>query len=271
MEWLDFLDRIARQKNLTRTQKATSIAKFPKEGELEDDRELLKKLHLTESALKKRLGGLYKIFGIEGDDRYKAVELRDLLKRQYLEMTAEEPVEPIVDTILPSPIDWRQKSRDRLTSHKQRLSSNLLQIAEKRDFDVYVPLGLVERKQKERPQVERTLDPSADRGSDLYREQTTPIAHDAFLQVVNDRQSGEHIVILGEPGAGKTTLLTKVWEFLLESIESQAIVAWIPLAELTNRDLGEYLKDNWLTKKEKASDPDSFDTLSAKLDEYGYC
>jgi Trypsin-like peptidase domain len=105
-------------------------------------------------------------------------------------------------------INWHTICNDLLTEHRRQLSSNPLDVKGKSFDDVYVPLGLVERKEKQRPQIDRSLDPSADRGSELYQIETTPIEHDDFLNLVGDRQSGEHIVILGEPGAGKTTLLT---------------------------------------------------------------
>jgi NACHT domain len=113
-----------------------------------------------------------------------------------------------------------------------------------------VPLGLVKREQKERPRLDRDLDPSADRGSELYQVETTPIEHDDFLQAVIDRQPGEHIVILGEPGAGKTTLLTRVWQSLLDNANPEApvIVAGIPLAALGNQSLQKYVEESWLAQ-----------------------
>jgi NACHT domain/HEAT repeats/PBS lyase HEAT-like repeat len=131
-----------------------------------------------------------------------------------------------------------------------------------------VPLGLVKRETKERPQLDRDFDPSADRGSEFYRIETTPIEHDDFLQTVIDRQPGEHIVILGEPGAGKTTLLTRVWQSLLEQMNSESlmIVAWVPLAALTNQGLAGYLEDVWLHKfcgDNKSSYWESFKELAA--------
>jgi Domain of unknown function (DUF4062)/NACHT domain len=151
----------------------------------------------------------------------------------------------------PISIDWHRICNDLFDEQKQRLSSNPLHGIKPKNFDgVYVPLGLVKREAKERPQLDQGLDPSADRGSDLYQIETTttPIEHDDFLRAVIDQQTGEHIVILGEPGAGKTTLLTRVWQSLLEQMNSEApmIVAWVPLAALTNQGLAEYLKNVWL-------------------------
>ncbi len=146
-------------------------------------------------------------------------------------------------------INWHTICNDLLTEHRRQLSSNPLDVKGKSFDDVYVPLGLVERKEKQRPQIDRNLDPSADRGSELYRVEveTTPIEHDKFLQAVCDRQPGEHIVILGEPGAGKTTLLTRVWESLLAADpEAPSIVIWVPLAALGSRSLEEYVEESWL-------------------------
>jgi GTPase SAR1 family protein len=113
-----------------------------------------------------------------------------------------------------------------------------------------VPLGLVKREQKERPRLDRDLDPSADRGSELYQVETTPIEHDDFLQAVIDQQPEKHIVILGEPGAGKTTLLTRVWQSLLDNANPEApvIIAWIPLAALGNQSLQKHVEESWLAQ-----------------------
>jgi hypothetical protein len=146
-------------------------------------------------------------------------------------------------------IDWLKECTTLLEEHKQQLSSNPLQGLKPKNFDVYVPLGLVKREKTERPQIDRDLDPSPERGSDLYRVETTkPVTHDEFLEAVRDRQPGEHVVILGEPGAGKTTLLTRVWQWLLDRANSEepSIVAWIPLAAMGNRSLEEYVEESWL-------------------------
>jgi GTPase SAR1 family protein len=149
-----------------------------------------------------------------------------------------------------SMINWLTECQKLLSDHKDRLSSNPLQDVKPKSFSDYVPLGLVKREQKERPRIDRDLDPSADRGSELYQIETTPIEHNDFLKTVIDRQPGEHIVILGEPGAGKTTLLTRVWQSLLDNAnpESPVIVAWIPLAALGSQSLQKYVEESWLAQ-----------------------
>jgi Trypsin-like peptidase domain/NACHT domain len=157
-------------------------------------------------------------------------------------------------------INWHTICNDLLTEHKRQLSSNPLDVKGKSFDGVYVPLGLVERKEKQRPQIDRNLDPSADRGSEFNRvEETTPIEHDEFLNLVDDRQPGEHLVILGEPGAGKTTLLTRVWKFLLDTNrETPTIVAWISLAAVKDLDLEEYLHHVWLKQICKSTEIDTY-------------
>jgi NACHT domain len=149
------------------------------------------------------------------------------------------------------PIDWRTACTELLNIQKQQLTSSPLQQRQARSLDeVHVPLGLVERKEKSLPKFDRMQEFSPDQGSEAYHQtETKPIEHDAFLAAVDDRQPGQHLVILGEPGAGKTTLLTKVWQSLLENVDRDAdtIVAWVPLAAVGDR-LEDYLKQVWLRK-----------------------
>ncbi|MBD2364956.1 hypothetical protein H6G36_27985 [Anabaena minutissima FACHB-250] len=75
------------------------------------------------------------------------------------------------------------------------------------EVNVYVPLGLVERKQQQR----RQLDEQRDRANVYELTQEVIVKtyeHDAFLrEVITQQPSGnnKHIAVIGEPGAGKTT------------------------------------------------------------------
>ncbi|MCF4966770.1 HEAT repeat domain-containing protein [Nostoc sp. CMAA1605] len=124
--------------------------------------------------------------------------------------------------------------------------------------DVYVPLGLVERKKQPKPQG----DISPEQGSELYKETeiTKTFQHDAFLEEVLKQQNtpksqGRRIAIIGEPGAGKTTLLQQIANWVFCEI-TQSIVIWVSLADLQEQKLEEYLLGTWLTaavrKKGKA-------------------
>ncbi|RCJ41323.1 signal transduction protein [Nostoc minutum NIES-26] len=116
--------------------------------------------------------------------------------------------------------------------------------------DVYVPLGLIERKKPSKPQG----DISPEQGSELYKETeiTKTFEHDAFLEEVlkqknTPKSQGKRIAIIGEPGAGKTTLLQQIADWVSREID-QSIVIWVSLADLQGKELKSYLFDSWLTQ-----------------------
>ncbi len=116
--------------------------------------------------------------------------------------------------------------------------------------DVYVPLGLVERKK----QSKRQGDISPEQGSELYKETeiTKTFEHDAFLEEVlkqknTPKSKGKRIAIIGEPGAGKTTLLQQIADWVSREID-QSIVIWVSLADLREKELKSYLFESWLTQ-----------------------
>ncbi|MGF1934135.1 MAG: HEAT repeat domain-containing protein [Nostoc sp. ChiQUE02] len=116
--------------------------------------------------------------------------------------------------------------------------------------DVYVPLGLVERKKPSK----RQGDISPEQGSELYKETeiTKTFEHDAFLEEVlkqknTPKSQGKRIAIIGEPGAGKTTLLQQIADWISREID-QSIVIWVSLADLRGQELKAYLFETWLTQ-----------------------
>ncbi|MHC5861633.1 NACHT domain-containing protein, partial [Nostoc sp.] len=147
-------------------------------------------------------------------------------------------------------IDWHNISQAML-SEQQRLTTNPLTSGEGityRTEQVYVPLGLVERKKPTR----RREDVSPEQGSELYRETeiTQTFEHQQFLeQVLRQRQSpksqGRRIAIIGEPGAGKTTLLQQIAQWVSAKM-GQSVVIWVSLADLRSRELESYLLKVWL-------------------------
>ncbi|WP_298910291.1 NACHT domain-containing protein, partial [uncultured Nostoc sp.] len=129
--------------------------------------------------------------------------------------------------------------------------------------DVYVPLGLVERKKQskhkdnvspEQKSDKAQGDISPEQGSELYKEiEITKIfEHDAFLDEVlkqknTPKSKGKRIAIIGEPGAGKTTRLQQIADWVSREID-QSIVIWVSLADLRGEDLKSYLFKTWLTQ-----------------------
>ncbi|WP_181852832.1 HEAT repeat domain-containing protein [Nostoc sp. ATCC 53789] len=116
--------------------------------------------------------------------------------------------------------------------------------------DVYVPLGLVERKKVSK----RQGDVSPEQGSELYKETeiTKTFEHNVFLDEVlkqknTPKSQGKRIAIIGEPGAGKTTLLQQIADWVSREIH-QSIVIWVSLADLRGQELKSYLFETWLTQ-----------------------
>ncbi|WP_256874954.1 HEAT repeat domain-containing protein [Nostoc sp. C052] len=116
--------------------------------------------------------------------------------------------------------------------------------------DVYVPLGLVERKK----QSKRHDDIPPEQGSELYKEKEIikTFEHDAFLEEVlkqknTPKSQGKRIAIIGEPGAGKTTLLQQIANWVSREIH-QSIVIWVSLADLRGQEIRPYLLETWLTQ-----------------------
>jgi HEAT repeat protein/energy-coupling factor transporter ATP-binding protein EcfA2 len=136
---------------------------------------------------------------------------------------------------------------------KRRLTTNPLTTGDGTTFergDVYVPLGLVERKR----QAKRTDDDSPEQGSKLYEpteyEVTRRFEHEEFFEQVlrqglSPKSRGKRIAIIGEPGAGKTTLLQQIADWVFEDTD-QDVAIWVSLADLQGRTLEEYLLSVWL-------------------------
>lgn len=147
-------------------------------------------------------------------------------------------------------IDWQAVSQAML-EEQLRLTTNPLTSGEGisyRTEQVYVPLGLVERKR----QTRRREDVPPDQGSLLYEEDeiTQRFEHEQFLeQVLQQGQSpksrGKRLAIIGEPGSGKTTLLQQMAQWVTQQLEG-AIAIWVSLADLRGQELEAYLLERWL-------------------------
>lgn len=114
---------------------------------------------------------------------------------------------------------------------------------------LYVPLGLVERKQKP-----RHGDIKPEHGSAFYRlnndEITRKFTYDEFLDEVltngnSSKSQGKRLAIIGEPGSGKTTRLQQIARWLFKQNADNRVI-WVSLAELQGKSLEEYLLTDWL-------------------------
>lgn len=110
--------------------------------------------------------------------------------------------------------------------------------------DIYVPLGLIERKQ----QFQVSSEESSNQPTEY--EVTRTLQHDEFFEQVlrlgvSPKSKGKRIAIIGEPGAGKTTLLQQIADWVFENTD-QDVAIWVSLADLQVRTLEDYLLQVWL-------------------------
>jgi HEAT repeat protein/energy-coupling factor transporter ATP-binding protein EcfA2 len=206
---------------------------------------------------------------------------------QSVQGQAVETLRQLLQGSLPAiSIDWQQVSRT-LLEERLQLTTNPMTRGEDIAYQVeqvYVPLGLMERKQVPR----RKQDVVPEQGSALYQEDGPPerspeeskssqeaeqeqaieitqrFEHKQFLeQVLQQGQSpksqGKRIAVIGEPGAGKTTLLQQIARWAAATFPD-SIVIWVSLADLSQTKLKEYIFETWLTAvveqcdRSKASD-----------------
>jgi len=139
-----------------------------------------------------------------------------------------------------------------------RMTSNVLTGEDGLEFEheeLYVPLGLVERKKQAKRDRQEG---QPEKGSELYQyeEAINPISHDTFFNDVlwegKSKSQGKRIAIIGEPGAGKTTFLQKIAEWILEVTDDVPI--WINLGALGQKTIREYLLEDWLRDASQSLD-----------------
>lgn len=157
-------------------------------------------------------------------------------------------------------IDWRQVCREMLQAQNQRrLTTNPLTAGDGVAFEldeIYIPLGLVERKQRSR----LVGDVSPEQASGIYEPEVQDeiiktFQHDEFFEQVLRQGRSRRIAIIGEPGAGKTTFLQKIAAWVLDNTEDRPI--WISLADLQGKSIEQYLLSDWLkgaTRKVRITD-----------------
>lgn len=139
-----------------------------------------------------------------------------------------------------------------------RITSNVLTGGDGLEFEheeLYVPLGLVERKKQTKRDHQEG---QPENGSELYHyeEAINPISHDTFFNDVlwegKSKSQGKRIAVIGEPGAGKTTFLQKIAEWILEVTDD--IPIWINLGVLGKKTIREYLLEDWLRDASQSLD-----------------
>jgi hypothetical protein len=216
----------------------------------------------------------YKEFTLEFQDRdkEKAENLKWIEEKWNAHPKTKSPqTSPEVTSAKDEDINWREICQTMLECQK-RLTTNQLMSDEDMKFeidDVYVELGLVERKKQ--PKV--AGGDFAEQGSRLYEpeyEEKERFEHQRFLQdVLKDgkgKSKGKRIAIVGEPGAGKSTLLRKIAFWVLENTSDLPIL--ITLADLPETNpqqefLEQYLLGKWLKAALPFISPDAVEVTEA--------
>ncbi len=204
---------------------------------------------------------------------------------QGMELTLDElrmDVAKILSRVDPAkpeltPAEWQLVGR-KMLAERQALTSNLFtrenDIALNR-VDVYVPLGLVERRkvkpparrpEQEADQPEQKTDQPGQESKPPEQETIRPIAEAEFFQQVlrqgrSSKSQGKRIAIIGEPGSGKTTRLLAIADWLLAN--QLGLPVWVPLRALGDLSVGDYLRQ-WL--RDATGQDTLWDDFLAQLD-----
>jgi predicted NACHT family NTPase len=137
---------------------------------------------------------------------------------------------------------WWQLCRNSLEIQQyERLTINPLTVSDGMTFnlhELYLPLGLIERKQRHREANRSAVDSPIEDGD----EPEDTLSSEEFFNRLRSPEK-QRVAIVGEPGAGKTTLLQKLAFWLLEQ---GALPIWISLADLQGATLENYLLQDWL-------------------------
>ncbi|MBM0744264.1 NACHT domain-containing protein [Phormidium sp. CLA17] len=157
------------------------------------------------------------------------------------QVTGEEPIES-KDSGVDGQDFWWQLCRDSLeTQQYERLTINPLTVTDGMTFnlhELYLPLGLIERKQRHREANRSSVGSPVEEGD----EPEDTLTLEEFFDYLRSPEK-QRVAIVGEPGAGKTTLLQKIAFWLLEQGE---LPIWISLADLQGATFENYLLQDWL-------------------------
>jgi HEAT repeat protein len=244
--WDEFLQKIADNYMLSRSECNVFLAKFAQQNWKEQEKNVAIKLKISEVNLKKKLTSIYsKMCGnypeLSSTTKGKFDKLLSLLRNEYAnQFTFEIQLGQSKD------IDWRAVCSKML--EKQQETQQLRHQATSMGFEaVHVPLGLVERKEQPREPVKEEI-------TKIYK-------HKDFLQEVIGKEplgKNKHAAIVGEAGAGKTTLLSKIASFI--NLQPEYLPIFISLASLGNLTLQDHLFKKWLPKAMGLADPKITDT-----------
>ncbi|MEB3119843.1 MAG: NACHT domain-containing protein [Snowella sp.] len=145
-------------------------------------------------------------------------------------------------------INWRDLCREQ--NRKLRRPAT----EEEFELEIFVPLGLMERKQQQRRPLNQEIGMDQVYGVEEKAEVTRKFEHQEFLTYIGlgekQAENAKNVAIIGEPGAGKTTLLANLAQVIDKNqglaicISLGSFGAWQSLEP--KRNLKDYLEQKWL-------------------------
>ena len=175
-------------------------------------------------------------------DRDKAYAICTALGLEITDVV--DPDEWNYDESSNTEINWTEICQQAL------INKPLRQQATEEGFEVkiFVPLGLMERKQQPKRPINQDLTKEQVLQTEEREEITRRFEHEEFLNYIDlgttQGEGDKNIAIIGNPGAGKTTLLQNLAENILKQ---NALPICISLGALdTHQSLQEYLENKWL-------------------------
>ncbi|MEG3901808.1 NACHT domain-containing protein [Microcoleus sp. B4-C5] len=179
-------------------------------------------------------------------DRNYAISIIEALGFDPLKFIAEHDSNLHNSDREPQPnitIDWQRVCQSMLKEQQEEQRFRRRATEMGFEINVFVPLGLIERKQQQR----RSGNVPMELVHQLEQEVITRIyEHNEFMtDVIGQNPTGKnkHIAIVGEPGAGKTTLLDKIATHIQENNLDLPIC--IALASLQGKTLKDYILQEW--------------------------
>jgi HEAT repeat protein/ABC-type oligopeptide transport system ATPase subunit len=252
MTWDNFLDITADSYGLSDRQKQVFIARFSDQGANDSNARIAANLRLSEQDIERALREVYNLFKddcleLASRTRGQAEKLRKWLKQKYAQEQQGQSV-VIGSVSTSSVINWSAICREQ--NAKLRKSPT----EEGFEPEIFVPLGLMERKQQQRRPLNQEMGMDQVYGVEEKAEITRKFEHQEFLTYIGlggkEAENAKNVAIIGEPGAGKTTLLANLAQVIDEyqglaiAISLGSFGAWQSLEP--KRNLKDYLEQKWL-------------------------
>jgi HEAT repeat protein/energy-coupling factor transporter ATP-binding protein EcfA2/transcriptional regulator with XRE-family HTH domain len=183
------------------------------------------------------------IRGVQAVDRDKAYAICTALGLEITDVV--DPDEWNYDESSNTEINWTEICQQALINKPLRRFAT----DEPCELEIFVPLGLVERKKQQRRPLNQEMERNQVYEVEEKEEITRRFEHEEFLNYIGlgttQGESDKNIAIIGEPGAGKTTLLQNL--ALIISDQQKGLPICVSLGALSKeRSLIGYLEETWL-------------------------